>query len=132
MPQASSGSPFIACAISSDLRKSGVLGSTGVSMPLKVTTLAPALMPACSSTLRSGTPVQRALPIAPLASCAPNTRGSLKPRLLPEHWFTATTSTGSASFLSSSSDSRNGLPTWPPTLSRYVFRSTDSGILARW
>ena len=42
----------------------------------------------------SGTPTQRALPMAPLASCPPVTRGLKKPRLLPKHWFTATISTG--------------------------------------
>ena len=54
-------------------------------MPPKVTCLAPACTPAMSSTVFSGTPRQRALPIAPLASWPPATRGVEKPRLLPEH-----------------------------------------------
>ena len=33
----------------------------------------------------SGTPSQRALPIAPLYSCPPVTRGENSPRPLPEH-----------------------------------------------
>src|SRR5204863_296012 len=65
----------------------------GPSMPLKVTCLAPACTPAMSSTAFSGTPRQRALPIAPLPNCPPATRGSKNPRLLPEHWLTATSST---------------------------------------
>ena len=63
----------------------GVLASTGLSSPRKVTWRASALTPACCSTVFSATPRQRALPIEPLPSCAPNTRGIEKPRLLPEH-----------------------------------------------
>ena len=36
--------------------------------------------------------------MAPLPSCPPPTRGSKKPRLLPEHWVTATSSTGAPNF----------------------------------
>lgn len=104
--------------MSSALRKSEVAGSTGVSRPLKVTCRAPAATPAFSSTFRSGTPTHRALPIAPLASCAPKTRGDEYPRLLPEHWLTATTSTGSANAFSSASDRFNGVLTFPLTVSR--------------
>ncbi len=118
--------------MSSALRKSDVAGNTGVSSPSKVTCFAPAPTPAFSSTLRSGTPVQRALPIAPFASCAPNTRDDEKPRLLPEHWLTSTSSTGSAIAFSSASDKLSGVPTAPFTLSRYVARSTASGMFARW
>jgi hypothetical protein len=38
-----------------------------------------------ASTSFSGTPTQRALPIAPLPSCPPVTRGLKNARLLPEH-----------------------------------------------
>ena len=65
-----------------------------------------------SSTAFSGTPCQRALPIAPLPSWPPATRGVEKPRLLPEHWLTATSSTA-FSFLMSFSDSFSGLSTLP-------------------
>ena len=65
-----------------------------MSSPLKVTSRAVVLSSARASTSLSGTPTQRALPIAPLANWPPVTRGLKKPRLLPEHWFTATISTG--------------------------------------
>ena len=65
-----------------------------MSRPLKVTSRAEFFGSARASTSFSGTPTQRALPIAPLASWPPVTRGLKKPRLLPEHWLTATTSTG--------------------------------------
>ncbi len=41
----------------------------------------------------------------PLPSCPPPTHGSKKPRLLPEHWLTATMSTGSKAVLRSLRDS---------------------------
>ncbi len=85
-------------------------------MPLKVTCLAPLCTPAIASTAFSGTPRQRALPIAPLASWPPATRGSRKPRLLPEHWLTATISVAFI-FLMSFSDSLSGLSTLPLTSS---------------
>ncbi len=132
MPHASIGSPLIAWSMSSALRKSGVLGSTGVSRPLNVTCFALAPTPALSRTRASGTPTQRALPIAPFASCAPKTRGDEKPRLLPEHWLTATSSTVGNMSLTSASDSDSGFETTPLTVSRYVARSTDSGMFARW
>ena len=102
--------------MSSALTKSGVLSLTGPSMPLKVTCLAPCWTPAMSSTAFSGTPRQRALPIAPLPSWPPATRGLKKPRLLPEHWLTATISTA-LSFLMSFSDSFSGRSTLPLTSS---------------
>lgn len=62
-------------------------------------------------------PAHSALPIAPLAHCAPGTRGSAMPRELPEHWLTAASSTrGMAS--SSSSVSDNGRSTRPCTARR--------------
>ena len=69
-----------------------------MSRPLKVTWRAVFFSSARASTSFSGTPTQRALPIAPLASCPPVTRGVNSARLLPEHWLTATTSTGLNSF----------------------------------
>ncbi|MNF88970.1 hypothetical protein D3C84_714750 [compost metagenome] len=111
--QAIIGSPSRAWLMSRALMNSGVLGSTGLSSPRKVTCWAPACTPAFSNTALSGTPTQRALPIEPLPSWAPNTRGMKKPRLLPEHWLTATTSTGSARALRSARDSDNGVPTMP-------------------
>jgi hypothetical protein len=54
-------------------------------MPLKVSCFAPACTPAMSSTAFSGTPRQRAQPMAPLADWPPAPRGLEKPRLLPEH-----------------------------------------------
>ncbi|MOA67757.1 hypothetical protein D3C78_1950680 [compost metagenome] len=71
--------------MSSALMNSGVLASTGLSSPRKVTCLASALTPAFSRIVLTDTPTQRALPIEPLPNCAPNTRGIEKPRLLPEH-----------------------------------------------
>lgn len=68
---------------------------------------------------RQGMPSQRALPMAPLPSCPPPTRGSKKPRLLPEHWVTATSSTGAPNFsFRSASVSSSGASTRPPTRSR--------------
>ena len=105
-------SPSLACAMSSAFTKSGVLSITGVSRPLNTTCLASFCTPARASTAFSGTPRQRALPIAPLPSWPPGTRGSEKPRLLPEHWFTATTSTEAMRF-SAESESLIGLSTLP-------------------
>ena len=86
--------------------KSGPSGTTGSSMPLKRTCTAPAFTPARSSTSLRRTPVQRALPMAPLAHSPPATRGWNKPRELPEHWFTAAYSIcGSAIMSFSVSDS---------------------------
>lgn len=56
--------------------------------------------------------------MAPLANWAPNTRGVAKPRLLPEHWFTATTSIAGALALMSANDSESGVRTAPPTCRR--------------
>ncbi|VVO39050.1 hypothetical protein PS710_05678 [Pseudomonas fluorescens] len=60
------GSPSMAWLMSRALMNSGVLGSTGLSSPRKVTCLASACTPAFSSTVLSDTPTQRALPIDPL------------------------------------------------------------------
>ena len=105
-------SPSVAWPISSAFTKSGVFSTTGVSRPLNTTCLAPLCTPACASTALSGTPRQRALPIAPLADWPPGTRGSEKPRLLPEHWLTATISTEAMRFRSASL-SFTGLSTLP-------------------
>ena len=62
----------------------------------------------------SGTPFQRALPMAPFASWPPATRGSTNPRLLPEHWLTATISIGSKLVFKSWSERESGVSTLPP------------------
>ncbi|MCY1543359.1 hypothetical protein D9M68_791750 [compost metagenome] len=112
-------SPSIAWAVSSALTNSGVPGSTGRSVPSKVTCRASGRMPAFSRIRLSGMPAQRAFPMAPLPDCPPPTRGMKKPRLLPEHWVTATSSTGlpKCSFRSDS-DSSSGLSTCPLTRMR--------------
>ena len=53
-------------------------GSTGVSRPLKRTATEPGLTPARSNPSRRQTPVQSALPIAPLSHWAPGTRGCVE------------------------------------------------------
>src|ERR1700704_1549073 len=93
--------------MSSAFTKSGVLSTIGPSRPPNVTWRASFRTPARSRTALSDTPFQRALPIAPLPSCPPATRGSKKPRLLPEHWLTATISTDGMR-LSSANDSFSG------------------------
>ena len=103
--------------MSSAFTKSGVPGMTGPSSPSNVTCFAPAFTPALSSTAFSGTPRQSALPIAPLASCPPATRGSKKPRLLPEHWLTAAYSIAGIA-LRSASESDSGFSTEPFTTMR--------------
>ena len=97
-------SPSRAWSMSSALMKSGVLSLIGSSIPLNVTWRAPRWTPALSRTALSGTPFQRALPMAPLPNCPPATRGVTNPRLFPEHWFTATVSIAS-NCLSSCSES---------------------------
>ena len=84
-----------------------------------------------SSTVLSGTPFQCALPIAPLPSCPPATRGSKKPRLLPEHWLTAVISTD-GSFLMSASEMFMGLSTLPLISTENVPGSISRGTPARW
>src|ERR1700745_3054491 len=83
---------------------------TGPSRPPNTACLAPCWTSALSSTALSGTPFQRALPIAPLPSWPPATRGSKNPRLLPEHWLIATSSTA-GSFLISFRDNCSGRST---------------------
>ncbi len=89
-------------------------------------------MPAFASTAFSGTPRHFALPMAPLPSWPPATRGSKKPRLLPEHWFTATTRAGVNLVLRSSMLSSRGWSTRPCTLRRHVARSTLVGTGKMW
>jgi hypothetical protein len=76
----------------SDFLKIGVSGTSPVSRPLKRTSTAPGNTPARSRIDFKVTPVHKALPIAPLPHSPPGTRGDKKPRLLPEHWFTAASS----------------------------------------
>ena len=84
-----------------------------------------------ASTSFSGTPTQRALPIAPLVSCPPVTRGEKRPRLLPEHWLTATYSIGLNWERSSGMVSSNGLPTaLPPILMTCLSPSMEVGMPA--
>ena len=113
---ASITSPSSAWLTSSDLTKSPPPNSA-VSRPLNVTCRAVFLSSARASTSFSGTPTQRALPIAPLVSCPPVTRGEKRPRLLPEHWLTATYSIGLNWVRSSAAVNWNGLPAaLPPIL----------------
>ncbi len=100
-------------------------------MPSNLTCLAPACTPAFSRTVLSGTPRHFALPIAPLASWPPATRGVNSPRLLPEHWLTATYSIES-SFLRSATLSVSGVLTLPFTLIVKVSTSISVGTPARW
>ena len=102
--QCGSGLPFISKAtivLSSSARctgrlftKSGVAGRAGPSAPLKKISTALSEMPAFSSRSLSLTPVQRALPMAPIPHSTPCTCGWNSPRRLPEHWHTAVISTG--------------------------------------
>ena len=104
---------------------------SALSRPSKVTCLAEFVTWARARMSFSGTPVQRALPIAPLADWPPVTRGSKKPRLLPEHWFTATISTGLNCDFRSASVSVSGMPAaLPPTLMTCVSASMDVGMPA--
>jgi hypothetical protein len=103
------------------------------SSPLNVTWRALPFGSARASTSFSGTPSQRALPIAPLASCPPVTRGVNSPRLLPEHWLTATTSTGLNCVRRSAIVSSNGFPTaLPPILTTCLSASIEVGMPALW
>ena len=100
-------------------------------MPPNTACLALACTPALSRTVLSGTPFQRALPIAPLAIWPPATLGVMKPLLLPEHWLTATISVA-GNFLMSASDNFNGLSTLPLISTENVRGSMSSGMSARW
>jgi hypothetical protein len=71
------------------------------------------------------------LPIAPLPDWPPGTRGLEKPRELPEHWFTATSSIEGMR-LRSASLSFSGLFTLPLTSTVQVSGSMSlNGMLAR-
>ncbi len=69
--------------------------------------------------------------MAPFPNCPPATRGLKNPRLLPEHWLTATMSTAGI-FLMSPSDSFMGLSTLPWIPTENASGSTFSGTSARW
>ena len=88
-------------------------------------------MPALSSTSFSRTPIHLALPMAPLAHCAPATRGSVKPRELPEHWLTAASSTRGRPSTMSRRVRSSSFSTWPFTLSRKLATSISVGITAQ-
>src|SRR5262249_15000779 len=109
------------------LTNSGTPAAGGRSSPLKLTSTAPALMPAAAIRSRNRTPVHSALPMAPLAHCPPNTRGAKYPRPLPEHWLTATMLAGVNFDCSSSRESSRGLSTWPAIFKRQVDTSTETG-----
>ena len=132
MAQAIKGPPLKARSISIALTNSGVPGSAGRSSPRSVICLEPARTPARSSTVFNGMPVHRALPIEPLPSCAPNTLGDEKPRLLPAHWLTATISTVSPKAFNSARLRDKGLFTCPVTVKRCCPTSIDVGKLGRW
>ena len=71
----------------------GVAGVTPKSSPLKRTCTARRHADAIEQRPQ-GIPVHNALPIAPLPHWPP-ARAAKKARQLPEHWFTAASSTGS-------------------------------------
>ncbi len=108
--------------------KTGVSGVSPKSRPRKRTCTAPGSTPTRSSSDFNVIPVHKALPIAPLPHSPPGTRDDEKPRLLPEHWFTAASSTWSDRCRISLSVKSVGVRTWPSTRRRKVSTSIEFGI----
>jgi hypothetical protein len=81
----------------------------------------------------SATPTHRALPIAPWVSWPPVTRGANRPRLLPEHWLTATISRGLNFERRSATESSSVFPApLPPTRMTWLSPSMVLGMPALW
>src|SRR5713226_8083467 len=93
------------------------------SAPLNRTSTAESLTPALASTLLSGTPVQEAVPTAPVPHGVPGGLGFILLRLFPAHSMVVTTVLLRI-LLIEGRDSRSGLSTSPLTFSLHLEGST--------